>query len=70
MTKQVKPHTIWKMLLMQCIKDVVVAVIEKWHVKKKKKILDKIPCSNDTLGLKIKKMVSDVQVQVTEKQIC
>ncbi|XP_042150241.1 zinc finger MYM-type protein 6-like [Ixodes scapularis] len=61
--KQMKPHTICETLPMPCMKDVVLAVRGKEHVKK----LDKIPCSNDTVARNIREVASDVQDQAIEK---
>lgn len=46
--KQMKPHTICKTLLVPCMKDVIVALIGKEHVKKP----DKIPCSNENIEVR------------------
>ncbi|CAN7941018.1 unnamed protein product [Ixodes pacificus] len=60
--KQLKPHTICEDLIMSCIQYVVKTVIGEKHLPK----VLQIPCSNDTVGRRIREMASNVESQVIE----
>ncbi|CAN7994905.1 unnamed protein product [Ixodes pacificus] len=60
--KQLKPYTICEDLIMPCVQDVIKTVIGEEHLKK----VQQIPCSNDTVGRRIREMASDVESQVIE----
>ncbi|CAN8017826.1 unnamed protein product [Ixodes persulcatus] len=58
--KQLKFCTICEDLIVPCIQDVIKTVIGEEHLKKVQQILQ-IPCSNDTVGRRIREMASDVE---------